>query len=371
MDSTEATPWGRWLLLPALTLPLIAWTTTLPGCAEPCLDDGLGQKFCPDLDTQAGTGDTGDGDGDGDTVTSQETNDNGETEGCPLLDVILVPQTPTLVLLVDQSLSMEEDFGGDTRWNVITNVLIDPDTGIVPQFAAAMRLGLTLYTSIDGNTTGNECPMLTEVAPALDNAAPIEMTMSMAAPVGETPTGESLDVVWQQLDALDVPGRKYIVLATDGEPDTCAVPNPQEGQPESLAAAQAAFAAGIETFIISVGADVSQAHLQEMANAGQGVQPGDPDVPFYLALDQAALVDAFGDILAGVRSCQLDLDTPLTPEDAATCSVEVNGNVVPLGDPNGWQLNDPNEVELLGTACDALQTGTSSVQMECACGVGA
>jgi hypothetical protein len=364
MDSTEATPWGRWLLLPVLALPVIAWTTTLPGCAEPCLDDGLGQKFCPEAETEAATGDTIAGDGDGDT------NDSNDTEGCPLLDVILVPQTPTMVLLVDQSLSMEEDFGGQTRWQVITNVLIDPNTGVVPQFAASMRLGMTLYTSIDGNTTGNECPMLTEVAPALDNAGPIESTLSMSVPVGETPTGESLEVVWQQLDALDVPGRKYIVLATDGEPDTCAMPNPQEGQPESLAAAQAAFAAGIETFIISVGADVSNAHLQEMANAGKGVQMGDPNAPFYLALDQAALVDAFSDILAGVRSCQLDLDTALTDADAGNCSVEVNGTIVPLGDPNGWQLNNPNEVELLGTACDALQTGTSSVQMECACGVG-
>lgn len=368
MDSTDATPWGRWLLVPALALPVIAWTTTLPGCAEPCLDDGLGQKFCPEMETEAATGDTLAGDGDGDT---NETNDGNETEGCPLLDVILVPQTPTMVLLVDQSFSMEEILSDDqTRWQVITNVLIDPDTGIVPQFAAAIRLGLTLYTSIDGNTTGMECPMLTEVAPALDNAAAIESVMSMSAPLGETPTGESIDAVWQQLEVLDVPGRKYIVLATDGEPDTCAVPNPQEGQPESLAATQAAFAAGIETFVISVGADVSQAHLQDLANAGQGAQPGDPDVPFYLALDQAALVDAFSDILAGVRSCQLDLDTPLTDADAANCSVEVNGTVVPLGDANGWQLNNPNEVELLGSACDALQTGTSSVQMECACGVG-
>jgi hypothetical protein len=368
MDSTEATPWGRWLLVPVLALPVIAWTTTLPGCAEPCLDDGLGQKFCPDADTEAATGDTIAGDGDGDT---SETNDSNDTEGCPLLDVILVPQTPTMVLLVDQSTSMNEILSdNETRWNVITNVLIDPNTGIVPQFAASMRLGLTLYSSIDGNTTGNECPLLVEVAPALDNAAAIDSVMSMSMPVGETPTGESLDVVWQQLDALDVPGRKYIVLATDGEPDTCVMPNPQEGQPQSLAAAQAAFAAGIETFIISVGADVSDMHLQEMANAGKGVQMGDPNAPFYLALDQAALVDAFSDILAGVRSCQLDLDSALTDADAANCSVEVNGTIVPLGDPNGWQLNNPNEVELLGTACDALQTGTSSVQMECACGVG-
>jgi hypothetical protein len=362
MDSTDARPSGRWLVLPALALPLIAWASALPACADPCVDDGLGQKYCPENDTEAASGGTVSGDGD--------TAEGNDTESCPLLDVILIPQTPTLVLLVDQSGSMDQDFGGDTRWNVITDVLIDPNNGIVPQFAGAIRFGLTLYTSIEGDTMGGECPMLTEVDPALDNFPPIETTMSMAVPVQDTPTGESLDVVWQKLDTVDVPGRKYIVLATDGEPDTCAVPNPQMGQVESVAAAEAAYAAGIETFVISVGDEVSEAHLQDMANAGKGVQPGDPDAPFYLALDQAALVSAFEDILAGVRSCQLDLMTPLTAEDAANCSVEVNGELVPLDGPDGWQLNDPTEVELLGAACDALQAGTSSVQMECSCEVG-
>jgi hypothetical protein len=369
MDSTDSTPWGRWLLLPVLALPIIAWTTTLPGCADPCLDDGLGQKFCPELDTEAATQGETLGDGDGDPGDGDgDTSENADTEDCPLLDVILVPQTPTLMLVVDQSGSMDQAFGNGTRWTVITDVLINPMTGIVQQFASEMRLGLTLYSWDD--TGGLECPTLTEVPPALDNAAPIEMTMANALPLAQTPTGESLEIIWPQLDAFPEPGRKFIVLATDGEPDTCAVPDPQMGQPESLAAVNAAYAAGIETFIISVGDEVSEMHLQEMANAGQGVQMGDPNAEFYLALDPAALTDAFQDILAGVRSCQLDLDTPLTAEDAATCSVEVNGTVVPLGDPNGWQLNTPTEVELLGTACDALQTGTSSVQMECSCGVG-
>jgi hypothetical protein len=190
------------------------------------------------------------------------------------------------------------------------------------------------------------------------------MVMSMSGPLGETPTGESLDAVWQKLDMLDVPGRKYMVLATDGEPDTCAVPNPQEGQPESLAAVTAAFNAGIETFIISVGDEVSEMHLQDMASAGQG---GDPNAAFYQALNQAELLTAFQDILAGVRTCQLDLDTPLDMADAPNCTVEVNGQAVPLDDPNGWQLNDAQEIELLGSSCEALQMGTSSVQMSCSC----
>jgi hypothetical protein len=365
MDSSSSRSLGRWSLLPATVVPLLAWVM-MPGCADPCVDDGLGQKFCPPEDTQAGTGtETGPGDGDGDGDPT--TDENSETEGCQLLDVILIPQTPSLVLLVDQSGSMNDDFGGNTRWNVIVDVLVNPMMGIVPQFADEFRLGLTLYTSQNGNLDGMPCPLLTEVAPALDNAPPIETLLNMSMPIGDTPTGESLDAVWQALDALDVPGRKYIVLATDGEPDTCDVPNPEMGQPESLAAAQAAFAAGIETHIISVGADVSAQHLQEMANAGQGVQPGDPDAPYYQALDQAALLDAFDSILASVRSCQLDLMTPLTPDVAMGCTVEINGIPVPLDDPNGWQLNTETEIELLGTACEALQEGTSSVQMECPC----
>ena len=356
---------GSWLVVPALAVPLLAWLS-LPGCAQPCLDDGLGQTYCPANETEAGTGSETPGDGDGDPTGAE-----GDTEGCPLLDVILIPQTPTLVLLVDQSGSMDQDFGNaGTRWEVITDVLINPQTGIVPGFDASIRLGLTLYTSNNGSLDGMECPILTEVAPAIDNAPAIEATLSTALPAMDTPTGESLQETWQTLDALDVPGRKFIVLATDGEPDTCAEPNPSNGQPEAVAAAEAAFGAGIETFVISVGADVSAAHLQDMANAGQGVAPGDPDAEYYQALDQAALVDAFEQILAGVRSCQLDLMTPLTAADAQSCSLEVNGTIVGLDDPNGWQLNDPLEVELLGSACDALQQGTSSVEMTCACDLG-
>ena len=368
MDSTRLSRPARWWLLAGLAIPAFAWTAVLPGCAEPCLDDGLGQQFCPELDTEAmsGTGTSSP------TTTGEE---EGDTEGCPALDVILIPQTPTLVLLVDQSGSMEEALGnGGTRWEVITDVLINPDTGIVPAYADEIRLGLTLYTSENGTTMGGECPMLIEVEPALDNAGPITTEMSNAAPVEDTPTGESIDAVVAALQAFDEPGRKYIVLATDGLPDTCTMPDPETPEEQddanavSIAATEAAHAAGIDTFVISVGDQVGADHLQDLANAGQGIQPGDPDATYYEALEQDQLTDAFDTILASVRSCELTLDTPLTPEDAANCVVEVNGEMIDLDDPNGWQLNSATEVELVGTACETLQAGVSSVQMECSCG---
>lgn len=361
MDSTASRSSARWLLLPVLAVPVLVWVAALPACAEPCLDDGLGQQFCPEAETGAGDGTssaTATSDSNGETGTG-----DGNIDECPLLDVILIPRVPTVMLLVDQSGSMTGDFGGDTRWNVITDVLVNPNTGVVAQLAGTIRFGLTLYSGVNNGV----CPNLIEVAPAIDNFPGIESTLTMQVPLSGTPTGESLDAVWQKLDVLAVPGPKFIVLATDGEPDTCAQPDPSNGQPEAVAAAAAAHAAGIDTFIISVGNDVSAGHLQDMANAGQGVGPGDPDAEFYLALDQAGLIGAFEQIINGVRSCQFDLDVALTPEDAGNCTVEVNGQVVGLDDANGWQLGDPMEIELLGTTCDALQSGTSSVQMTCAC----
>lgn len=350
----------RLLMVSTLALPLLSI-----GCAAPCIDDGLGQKFCPPT-----VDDEAEQDGTADELTNDATNDDptleaGETESCSVFDVILIPQTPTVVLLVDQSGSMTAAFGDSDRWNTVLDVLVGP-MGVVPQYQAGVRFGLSLYTSIDGNTTGMICPILTEVAPAIDNLGPIDTLLQDNGPAGETPTGESLDVVAADLAAAPFTGQKFIVLATDGEPDTCAVPNPQEGQPESVAAATNAFDLGIQTFVISVGDEVSEGHLQDMANAGRGVQNGEPDAPFYLALDPAALQAAFEDILAGVRSCKLSLMDPLTDAQAATCSVFVNGAEVPFEGGDGWVL-DAGDVELQGAACDALQIQTSSVSMECPC----
>lgn len=354
-------------LLMVSTLSL-AWLSF--GCAVPCLDDGIGQKFCPPSVDEAAEQDGTDDltTAATDDATSDPTVEAGETESCSVFDVVLIPQTPTVVLLVDQSGSMTAAFGDSDRWNTVYDVLVGAG-GVVPQYQAGIRFGISLYTSIDGNTTGNDCPILTEVAPDVDNLGPIQTLLDANGPSGETPTGESLDVVAVDLAALPFTGQKFVVLATDGEPDTCAVPNPQNGQPEAVAAATNAFNLGIQTFIISVGDEVGPGHLQDMANAGRGVQMGEPDAPYYQALEEQALLDAFADILAGVRSCKLTLMDPLTDAQAATCTVSVNGDVVPYQGADGWAL-DMGDVELQGAACDALQAQTSSVAMECPCASG-
>jgi nitric oxide reductase activation protein len=239
------------------------------GCASPCEDDGLAQKGCPlDSASADGSGSASASATDTDSATMSDSVSAGTADGasatdtvdstvgisdsedlCPILDVDLSPRTPTVMLLVDQSGSMTALFGDGNRWTSVQQALVEPDTGIVAKYDDEVRFGLKLYTG-----TTEVCPALTGPDPTIDNFDAIAMTLADNDPSGETPTGDSVDAVTAILTADNSDGPKLIVLATDGEPDTCAEPNPQNGQEEAVAAVEAAFAEGIETRIISVGA---------------------------------------------------------------------------------------------------------------------
>jgi hypothetical protein len=275
--------------------------------------------------------------------------------GCVDVQVQVEPVIPTLVLLVDQSGSMTEDFAGQERWDAIYQTLMDPGDGVVANLQSTVRFGLTLYSSNNG-FEGGECPLLATVDPALDNLAAIDAVFGPAEPIDETPTGESLAAVAQALAAFEADGPKGIVLATDGEPDTCAVPNPQEGQQVALDAAAQAWDLGLTTFIISVGDDVGADHLQQMANVGVGRAPDDPmSAPYYQALDAQQLVDAFEEIIGSFVSCDLLVDGIVDLEQACDGSVFLDGVELDCG--TDYELPDSMTLRLLGQACATLQDG--------------
>jgi hypothetical protein len=281
--------------------------------------------------------------------------------------------------------------GGISRWEAVRAALVDPTTGIVPQLQAQVNLGLTLYTGPDQGTIGNDdtvgmedpdfietevCPYLVQVPIALNNFTPIETAYRPLVirnnSRGQTPTGESIEASVPALTGLDpvaFPGRKVLVLATDGEPDLCADGDDEEGgRMRSVEAVQAAFDLGVTTYVISVGDDVGEQHLRELANLGQGFPADDPMDRFYRANDAASLAQAFEDIVNGVRDCVFTLDGMVTGtgDDG---SVTVDGTTLTFGDPNGWRLNDPTTVELTGTACELVRMGDHQIDISFPCGV--
>lgn len=328
-------------------------------CAESeiCTERGRCQPGGIGLD-DGGTGGTGGTSGDA-----------ALPDGCAKFDLTFEKQTPTVVLLIDQSGSMSDDFGGSPRWDVVHDALMDPSTGIVARLENEVRFGLALYTS-NGGFSGGACPLLKTEFVRLGNYAAIEAVYAPEGPAGDTPTGESIDVIARQLAPYPQSGPKVIVLATDGEPDTCAVPNPQQGQPEAVAAAQNAHSLGIDTYIISVGDGISLGHMQDMANAGQGLPVGgSQNADYYLANDQAQLATAFETIIYGVRSCVFRLNGQVDAERANEGSVYLDGNELGFEDPNGWRLSSPTEVEILGTACESIKQGNHTVTGDFPCGV--
>lgn len=312
------------------------------------------------IDLTAGTGESAESDpmklDMGVTTNVTDPTNADASTGCTEVTVSVEPVIPTVVLQVDQSGSMTDDFSGMQRWDALYQTLMEPG-GVVDALQGDVRFGLALYSSMDGDA-GPTCPMLTEVPPALDNHGAIDAVYGPSLPIDETPTGESLAAVAQGLAPFAEPGPKAIVLATDGEPDTCAVPNPQDGQPEVIAAVQAAYADDIETFVISVGDEVGAPHLQQVANAGVGKDVDDPNpAPYYIALDAAALVDAFHEIISGFISCQLTIDGIVDLDQQCEGTVLLDG--VELMCPVDWQMLDESTLELLGAACETLKDGQS------------
>lgn len=304
---------------------------------------------------------------------------NNGPDACVDLKVVFTPQVPTVIMLIDQSGSMDQKFDTGNRWNVLRDALINTNTGIISTLQAKVRFGLALYTSNGGFGTRQPvktCPIITPVPPALNNYAAISAVYKPDDWQGDTPTGESVDAAVKILDGVKDEGPKVIVLATDGEPDSCTDPNPKSMTAQdaarqlSVSAVQNAFKKQITTFVISVGNEVGEAHLRAVANAGQGLAVDvDQMNRFYRANSQADLATAFDSIVNGVRSCVLALNGTVDAASASTGSVVLDGKALAFNDPNGWKLNSPTVLELQGSACNAIKSGDHDLKISFPCGV--
>jgi hypothetical protein len=300
---------------------------------------------------------------------SSNTGVGGEGTMCAGANVNLDKQIPTVLLLVDQSGSMNAMFGMSDRWQTLRTALMNTNDGIVNSLQDQVRFGLALYSGV----ANQPCPVITPVAPMMNNYNAIDAAYPVPtdAILDNTPTGESIDEAVKLLLGVQELGQKVIVLATDGDPDTCAEPNSNGQNPPremAIEAAQNAFRTGIFTFVISVAADADQAHLAELANVGQGFPRNDPMMRSYLANNQAELASAFQTIVNGVRTCNFALDGMVKEGSENEGTVTLDGAVLPQDNPDGWHLSSPTTIELTGASCEKIKMGDHSLTASFTCG---
>jgi hypothetical protein len=276
-------------------------------------------------------------------------------------------QTPRVVLLVDGSCSMSSNYpstGRDAnscmdnpngRWAAIRNALIAPNTGVVATLQTGVEFGLAVFG------TAPMCPIPgTPIAPALNNLNAITGGLPQVQPGMFTPTGPALDWVYANMfsatgSAPDThKGPEILILATDGEPNSCdnATPNFQP----SIDSVTKAAAAGLRTYVISLAASSGQFHdfLQQLANIGAG-GPAGSTATLYEPTDPAALAADLELLVGGAIGCDLALNGMVLMGRECEGTVTLNGKALACNNPDGWMLPDPRHVRLQGAACNMLK----------------
>jgi hypothetical protein len=303
---------------------------------------------------------------DGDCAAGQICNPGtGQCEiggGCGQSEFQITQLAPNVMILLDRSGSMDDDAGGDTRWNVAKNAIATVTT----TYDAKIRFGLSTYSScLPGG-----CSAGSIIVPIADaNAAAINGFLANTVDEGssdgqgqasggkiqylcdsgdpETSTGKALVALVGEASLLDPLRTNAIILLTDGaESSECTA-----GCDGACGAQQLLLQTpSVKTYVIGLG--VNPASVDQIAAAGGTVQ----SIP---ASNQAELSSAFDQIAAAVASCDYVLDT--APPNATDIFVYFNDDptAVPRDDTNGWSY-DPVTKKLTfnGSSCDQVKSGT-------------
>ena len=275
---------------------------------------------------------------------------------CGMQDLALRREPPDLLIVLDRSLSMNfpPAGGGASKWNQMTSAL----SATVAMSQMQIQWGLMFFPSDEACGT-SPTP---DVPVGNGNGLAIQAAISTRSPGGETPTHDAIQRAATYFASLSDGRPKFIVLATDGEPNCLfGIPGPIADDAGAEQAVSDAANMGIQTFLIGISAGSSaDAVLNQMAINGGEARPNGPPY-YYPANNQADFVGALNAIAGQIGSCTFPLQMP--PPDPDRVDVTANGMPVPR-DPshmNGWDFgaNDMS-ITFYGDWCRQLQSGLIS-----------
>jgi hypothetical protein len=241
-----------------------------------------------------------------------------------------------------------------SRWDETTTAL----KKVVMTTDTKIRWGIKFFPE------GNQCNV---GAPPAIPVGDMTGAMIVAAidgqnPGGRTPTQAAVRTSAAYMAAVADPNPKYLLLATDGEPN-CGMGGNASDAPGAIQAVTDVAAMGIPTFVVGIATATSDpmadATLSMMATAGGRPRAAMPT--YYPVTTADDLAAALGTIGGQIASCNFGLGRkPPVPDNIA---VTGGGMRIPR-DPthmNGWDYGTGQmSIVLYGSYCDRAKAGTLS-----------
>jgi von Willebrand factor type A domain len=272
-------------------------------------------------------------------------------------------QPADVLLVLDRSSSMNYSTSADSncnggssctaRWPALTSAV----NSTLASTSGSINWGLKLFASPSGGACGVTSGV--EVAISSTSVAAIQSQISSISPGNNTPTAQAIEAATGYLKTVSDTHGKYILLATDGEPN-CAPggSNTSKNVQGTVDAISAAKAAGFPVWVIGIGPSVG--NLDNFAAAG-GTNN------YYPATSPQALSDAFASI-GTIVAATCTFTSNQAPPDPDNIAVYLNKKLVAKDPVNGWSFGPSALVVVLnGSSCAEATSGNETVQILFGC----
>ena len=285
--------------------------------------------------------------------TGGSIDNNPDAATCGEQTFMLQRLPPDLLIVQDKSGSMMDppSSGGASKWSQMVGAL---NMSLAMAQAQQARWGLVFFPS--DNACGTATSPNVPVGP--NTQGQITSALNANSPGGATPTQAAVRAATSYLMGLTDQNPKFIVLATDGQPNCGAGGGFGDDSAGAEQAITDAKNMGINTFVIGISADAtSDATLNQMAMNGGEARPNGPP-SYYSVQNQTDFVNAIAAITGTVVTCTFPLTMPPAYPDRVT--VVGNGQVIPHDTThmNGWDYGAGNmSITFYGMYCQQLQNG--------------
>ena len=304
-------------------------------------------------------------------------NDAG-TANCGLLQFKPTPKAADIMMVLDRSGSMQDVPDGapagstTSKWQIVVPSLEQVVTATQGSISWGLKSFPEARTDGTADCSGGVTSIIDVDVTAMDGTM-MNSTITAMTPDGNgTPTPDAITAAADYLGTLTDSNPKYLLLATDGEPDCVGTTENSSGaDTAAVTAIGTALTAGFPTFVVGIAttkaSDISELNLMAAAG-GESVSNTNPLAKHFYETNLGAsptdLTTALQAITGQISTCLFPLNPPPPVlNDDSKVGVYLGSGMTKIpydaSKTDGWAYTDLNDgaVEIYGSWCTMVEAG--------------